>query len=39
MSTRYTCAIDVDSIVAVDVHTHGEVDGCWHYSLPDELRA
>lgn len=39
MTTRYTCAIDVDAIVAVDVHTHAEVDGCGHYSLPDELRA
>ncbi|WP_420873410.1 amidohydrolase family protein [Mycolicibacterium neoaurum] len=31
--------LDLDSIVAIDVHTHAETDGCGHYSLPEELRA
>jgi predicted TIM-barrel fold metal-dependent hydrolase len=32
-------SLDLDTLVAIDVHTHAETDGCGHYSLPDELRA
>lgn len=31
--------LDLDSLVAIDVHTHAETDGCGHFSLPEELRA
>ena len=31
--------LDLDNIVAIDVHTHAETDGCGHYSLPEHLRA
>jgi uncharacterized protein len=31
--------IDLDEIVAIDVHTHAESDGCGHFSLPNDLRA
>ena len=37
MTTRYEPAIDLDSIVAIDVHTHVEADGHGHFSLDDEL--
>lgn len=33
----YESAIDVESLVAIDVHTHVESDGHGHYSLDDEL--
>lgn len=33
----YESAIDVDSLVAIDVHTHVESDGHGHFSLDDEL--
>lgn len=33
----YESAIDVDSLVAIDVHTHVEADGHGHFSLDDEL--
>ncbi|MFY2788019.1 4-hydroxyphenyl-beta-ketoacyl-CoA hydrolase [Rhodococcus sp. MALMAid1271] len=39
MSSKYECNIDVDAIVALDVHTHVEIDGCGHRSLDDELMA
>ncbi|TVT51845.1 amidohydrolase [Amycolatopsis rhizosphaerae] len=32
-------SLDLDTIVAIDVHTHAETDGCGHYALPDEFRA
>ncbi|MGO4613870.1 amidohydrolase family protein [Nocardia sp. 2YAB30] len=32
-------SLDLDNLVAIDVHTHAETDGCGHYSLPDDLRA
>ena len=35
--TRYEPAIDLDAIVAIDVHTHVEADGHGHFSLDDEL--
>lgn len=37
MTQRYEPAIDVDSIVALDIHTHVESDGHEHYALDDEL--
>ncbi|WP_165970427.1 amidohydrolase family protein [Actinomadura sp. 6K520] len=37
MTTRYEPAIDVDAIVALDVHTHVESDGHGHYALDGEL--
>ncbi|WHU47121.1 4-hydroxyphenyl-beta-ketoacyl-CoA hydrolase [Gordonia sp. L191] len=39
MSTRYECAVDFDTIDAIDIHTHVEIDGCGHRSLDDELMA
>lgn len=33
----YESAIDVEALVAIDVHTHVEADGHGHYSLDDEL--
>ena len=35
----YSPALDLDAIVAIDVHTHAETDGCGHFSLPEGLRA
>ncbi|KQR53618.1 4-hydroxyphenyl-beta-ketoacyl-CoA hydrolase [Leifsonia sp. Leaf336] len=35
--TRYEPAIDLDSIDAIDVHVHIEVDSHGHASLPDDL--
>ena len=37
MTTRYEPAIDLDQVVAIDVHTHVESDGHGHHSLDDEL--
>lgn len=37
MTRRYEPRIDVESIEALDVHTHIEVDGHGHYSLDEEL--
>lgn len=37
--TRYEPAIDLDSMTAIDVHVHIEVDGHGHSSLPDDLAA
>ncbi|MQA60697.1 MAG: amidohydrolase family protein [Actinophytocola sp.] len=37
MTTRYEPAIDVDSIVALDVHTHVEADDHHHTALDQEL--
>jgi predicted TIM-barrel fold metal-dependent hydrolase len=37
MTTRYESALDLDAIVAIDVHTHVEADGHGHFSLDDEL--
>lgn len=34
---RYEPALDLDSLVAIDVHTHVEQDSHGHYSLDDEL--
>ena len=39
MTSRYEPAIDVDSIVALDVHTHVESDGHDHFALDDQLLA
>jgi uncharacterized protein len=35
--TRYQPAIDLDAIVAIDMHTHVEADAHGHFSLDDEL--
>jgi len=35
--SRYEPRIDVDSIEAIDMHVHLEVDSCGHGSLPDTL--
>lgn len=37
--TRYESAIDLDTITAIDVHVHIEVDADGHASLPDDLAA
>jgi predicted TIM-barrel fold metal-dependent hydrolase len=37
VTTRYEPAIDLDAVVAIDVHTHVEADGHGHFSLDDEL--
>lgn len=37
MTTRYEPNIDLDSIVAIDVHTHVEADHHGHFSLDEEL--
>ncbi len=37
MPTTYRPAIDVDALVAIDVHTHVEADGHGHHSLDQEL--
>lgn len=37
MTIRYEPAVDLDTIVAIDVHTHVEADGHGRYSLDDEL--
>lgn len=37
--SRYTPAIDVDGITALDMHTHVEIDGCGRKSLSDDLIA
>lgn len=37
MTQRYEPAIDLDTIVALDVHTHVETDGHGHFSLDQEL--
>ncbi len=39
MTNRYEPAIDVDSIVALDVHAHVESDGHEHFALDDQLLA
>ena len=31
--------LNLDALVAIDVHTHAETDGRGHYSLPDDMRA
>jgi uncharacterized protein len=35
--TRYTPRIDIDAVVALDVHTHVEADDHGHFSLDQEL--
>lgn len=37
--TRYESAINVDEIVAIDVHVHVEVDAHGHTALPEDLNA
>lgn len=37
MSVRYESKIDLDSISAIDMHVHLEVDGCGHKAMPDDL--
>jgi uncharacterized protein len=37
MPNRYTCRIDPDAIIALDVHTHVEADDHGHFSLDQEL--
>lgn len=37
MTTRYESAIDVDSLVAIDMHVHVEIDESGHRSLPADL--
>ena len=29
--------LNLDALVAIDVHTHAETDGRGHYSLPDDI--
>ncbi|MDF2667473.1 MAG: putative metal-dependent hydrolase of the TIM-barrel fold [Microbacterium sp.] len=36
---RYEPALDVESLRAIDVHVHVEIDGHGHASLPDDLAA
>lgn len=38
-STSAAGGLDLDALVAIDVHTHAEVSDCGHASLPDELLA
>ena len=35
--TPYACAVDLDAVVAIDVHTHVEVDCHGHNAYDDEL--
>lgn len=35
--TRYELGLDVDSLTAIDMHVHIEIDGHGHVSLPQEL--
>ncbi|GAA3870583.1 4-hydroxyphenyl-beta-ketoacyl-CoA hydrolase [Leifsonia kafniensis] len=35
--TRYEAAIDLDTITAIDMHVHIEIDAHGHSSLPDDL--
>lgn len=37
MTTAYTPAIDIERLVALDVHVHAEIDAHGHRSLDDEL--
>ncbi|MEN0138339.1 MAG: 4-hydroxyphenyl-beta-ketoacyl-CoA hydrolase [Rhodococcus sp. (in: high G+C Gram-positive bacteria)] len=37
--SRYEYGIDFDTIDAIDIHTHVEIDGCGHRSMDDELMA
>jgi predicted TIM-barrel fold metal-dependent hydrolase len=37
--SRYEYGIDFETIAAIDIHTHVEIDGCGHRSLDDELMA
>jgi uncharacterized protein len=37
--TKYEYGIDFDTIDAIDIHTHVEIDGCGHRSMDDELMA
>ena len=39
MTVRYESRLDLEALVAIDVHTHAETDGCGHFSLPEGLRA
>ena len=34
---KYECAVDFDTVDAIDVHVHVEVDGCGHTAYDDEL--
>lgn len=36
--TKLRDSIKVDDLVAIDVHTHANIDGCGHSALSDELR-
>lgn len=36
-TARYTCAVDVDAITAVDMHVHLEVDDHGHVAMPDDI--
>jgi predicted TIM-barrel fold metal-dependent hydrolase len=37
MTNRYTSRIDLDAVVAIDVHTHVEADEHGHFSMDQEL--
>lgn len=37
MSVRYEPKIDVETISAIDMHVHLEVDECGHKAMPDDL--
>ena len=37
MTTRYELGIDFESIEAIDMHVHLEVDECGHKAMPEDL--
>ncbi|WP_442542652.1 amidohydrolase family protein [Arthrobacter sp. KN11-1C] len=37
MSVRYEPGIDLESITAIDMHVHVEVDDCGHRAMPEDL--
>lgn len=37
--SRYEYGIDLETVTAIDIHTHVEIDGCGHKSMDDELMA
>ena len=39
MTTRYAPAVDLDALVAIDVHVHIEIDAHGHASMPEDLTA
>lgn len=37
MAIRYETKIDIDSLTAIDMHVHLEVDSCGHKAMPQDL--